>query len=334
MSFLFPTIRTTLVALLVALGVLGAPAASAETRVALVLPGSISDGGWNEGAYRGLKSLDASAGYDTAFSENVSQADIPRVVRGYADDGFDLVIGHGFQFGSLFAEIALDYPDQSFFATTSAPGGSEIPANALYVDFRYPDAAYGAGVLAALISERGEAVGVVGGGDNPTTQSMTKIFKAAAEGTVAGLKGFIIITGDYNDAAKGREAASTMIGNGADVIWHIADITGIGAVEGAAAKNARIIGMFADQKDLAPGNIGTSFSSNNAGIVEEVARMVSEGTFAGGRSWKPDLSFLWLTSYGDQPYNEEVVSKEAWAGYQAAWDDIAAGRIDTEGAAN
>ena len=334
MSSISHKIRTCMASGLVALGVFAAPAAVAETRVALVLPGSISDGGWNEGAYRGLKSLDGSAGYETAFSENVSQADIPRVVRGYADDGFDLIVGHGFQFGSLFAEIAPDYPDQSFFATTSAPGESAIPANALYIDFRYPDAAYAAGVLAALMSEGRKAVGVVGGGDNPTTQSMTRIFRTAAEATVEGLKGFVIITGDYNDAAKGREAASTMIGNGADVIWHIADITGIGAVEGAAAKNARIIGMFADQKDLAPRNIGTSFSSNNAGIVEEVARMVSGGTFAGGRSWKPELSFLWLTSYGEDPYNAEVVSQETWAGFQAAWADIEAGRIDTSGTAN
>ena len=116
---------------MLALGIWTIGAASAEVTVALVLPGSIADGGWNEGAYKGLKNVEKMGGFKIAVTENVSQADIPRVVAGYADDGFHLIIGHGFQFGSLFAEISAEYPDQRFFATTSAPGKAAIPANAL-----------------------------------------------------------------------------------------------------------------------------------------------------------------------------------------------------------
>ena len=43
-----------------------------------------------------------------AFSENIAQADIPETTRGYADDGYNLIIGHGFEFGSAFVEIAPD----------------------------------------------------------------------------------------------------------------------------------------------------------------------------------------------------------------------------------
>ena len=291
----------------------------AKTSVALVLPGSIADGGWNAGAYKGLKSLEASGNYKIAFSENVGQAEIPRVVRGYADDGYNLIIGHGYQFGSLFAEISLDYPNQKFFATTSAPGGSVIPSNAMYLEARYGDVAYGAGALAALISKKGKAVGMVGGGDNPTQRMMTNIFKASAEATIDGMKGFGIITGDYNDASKGREASATMIGNGADVIWHIADITGIGAVEGAASKGATVIGMYADQKELDPGKIAFSFVTNNAGLVEEAAKMVKSDSFKGGQSWMPELSFIWLTSYGSEKYNKKLISKNEWSRFQKTW---------------
>ncbi|WP_425417314.1 BMP family protein [Oricola indica] len=309
------------------LGFGSAAGASAETSVALVLPGSVADGGWNEGAYKGLKALEASGDFTVAFSENVSQADIPAVVQGYADDGMDLIIGHGFQFGSLFAEISVEYPDQAFFATTSAPGNTEIPENALYVEFRYQDAAYGAGVLAALMSD-GNAVGMVGGGDNPTTQIMATNFVKAAEATKEGLKGYSIITGDYNDAAKGREAASTMIGNGADVIWHTADITGIGAIEGAASGGAKAIGMFSDQKELAPEAIATSFAANNAGLVEAVAKMVADGSFEGGRMWEPELGFAWVTVYGDAAYNPDVISAEDWAVFQDTWAKIDSGEIE------
>jgi basic membrane protein A len=145
-------------------------AAAATAKVALVLPGSISDGGWNQGAYEGLKALEAK-GFKVAFTENVAQAAIPQVVRGYADDGYDLIVGHGFQFGSLFAEIGPDYPKQKFFATTTAPGGTKIPDNVLYLDSRFAEVSYGAGALAALMSTK-KGVGVVGGGDNPTQQAM------------------------------------------------------------------------------------------------------------------------------------------------------------------
>lgn len=85
-------------------------AAQDNERIALIMVGSISDGGWNQLAYEGLADLDAQ-GFDTAYVENVTQARIPEVVRGYADDGFDLIIGHGFEFGSAFTEIAPEYPD-------------------------------------------------------------------------------------------------------------------------------------------------------------------------------------------------------------------------------
>jgi basic membrane protein A len=303
-------------------------AALADTTVALVLPGSIADGGWNEGAYQGLRAIEENGEFDVAYSENVSQAGIPAVVQGYADDGYDLIIGHGFQFGSLFAEIAEEYPEQAFFATTSPPGNTEVPENALYVDFRYLDAAYGMGVLAALMSG-GKAVGAVGGGDNPTTQGMMSNFVAGAEATVDGIKGYAIVTGDYNDAAKGREAATTRLGNGADVIWHTADVTGICAIEGASSQGARVIGMYADQTALAPEAMGTSLAANNAGLVEAVAQMVADDKFEGGGNWRPDLGFAWLTLYDGKTYNPELISEEAWNKFQQVWAQIDSGEIDT-----
>ena len=54
-------------------------------RVALLMVGSISDGGWNQLAFEGLADLKAK-GFGTAYVENVTQARIPEVVRGYADD--------------------------------------------------------------------------------------------------------------------------------------------------------------------------------------------------------------------------------------------------------
>ncbi len=305
----------------------GRPARAADYRVALVLTGSISDGGWNQQAYEGLKLVEAKSGYKVNFSENVKQSDIPQLVRGYADDGYDLVIGHGFQFGSLFMEIGGDYAGQKFFATTFAPKGS-IPSNVMFINSRPYDVAYGMGALAALLTRK-NAVGLVGGGDNPTQQNMSRAFKAGAEATVPGIKAFAVVTGDYNDAAKGRETALTMIGNGADVITHTADLTGIGAIKGAAEAGATVIGAFSDQTVLAPDLMATSIVNDNAAVVELVAAMGKDGGFQGGHEWAPELPTMWFTKYAAGDHNPTLVPDATWAKFKVIWGEIADGRIDT-----
>jgi len=314
-------------ALLGALALPLAPARAADLKVALVLPGSISDGGWNQQAYEGLKKIEAKGGFKTNLSENVKQSDIPQVVRGYADDGYDLVIGHGFQFGSLFMEIGGEFPKTKFFGTTFAPSGT-VPPNVMFVNTRPYDVAYGMGALAALLSKKG-GVGLVGGGDNPTQQNMSKVFKAGAEATVPGLKAYAVVTGDYNDAAKGRETALTMIGNGADVITHTADLTGIGAIKGAAEKGATVVGAFSDQTSLAPELMATSIVNDNAAIVIMVCDMAKTGSFQGGKEWTPDLAAVWYPKYKDGEYNTAAVSAETWGKFKSIWADLSAGKIDT-----
>ena len=56
----------------------------------------------------------------------------------------------------------------------------------MFINLGYFGAAYGAGALAALISEKKQAVGFVGGEDDPTQQSIQKCFIAGARNTVPG----------------------------------------------------------------------------------------------------------------------------------------------------
>jgi basic membrane protein A len=299
-------------------------------RIALIMVGTISDGGWNQLAFEGLSDL-KQEGFDTAYVENVTQARIPEVVRGYADDGYDLIIGHGYDFGSPFMEIAPDYPEQSFFVTSFQPDARSVP-NLQFINIAVLDVSYAAGTLAALVSVHKKAVGFVGGGDNPTQQAMNKAFIGGAEQAVQGLKGFGVVTGDYNNPAKGKEAALTMIGNGADVIWHAADVTGLGALQGASAAGARVIGAYANQTALAPDAMVTSFVMNLRWMVNELGHSVAAGTFAGGTEWSPTVKQLWVPTYGtgDQTteLNSRLVDDQVKEKFAVVFDDLAAGKID------
>ena len=176
-----------------------------------------------------------------------------------------------------------------------------------------------------------KAVGYVGGDDDPNQQRMKKAFIAGARHTVPGIQALAIITGDYDNAAKGREAASILIGNGADVIWHTADVTGLGAIQGAVAGNIKVLGCFSDQTPLAPNNMATSFEMNLDGMVIHVAEAVAQRTFAGGTEWQPPVDQSWLLksgSHGD--HNPRLITAEQWAAFQKIWSDLAAHKIDVD----
>src|SRR5260370_11537406 len=124
-----------------------------ETSVVLLLSGVITDGGWSQLAYNGLKELKARHEFKTAYAENISIAQMDQVARGYSDDGFDMIIGPGVEFSSTLLEVATDYPSQHYFVTTFLPQ-PEVPRNIMFVNLGYFGAAYGAGILADLISEQ------------------------------------------------------------------------------------------------------------------------------------------------------------------------------------
>ena len=296
------------------------------TSVVLLMTGVITDGGWSQLAFNGLKSL--GPGFKTAYAENIGLAQMQEVARGYSDDGYDLILGHGFEFSSALLDIAPDYPHQKYFVTSFLPQ-PKVPPNIMFMNMGYFGAAYGAGALAALISERKQAVGFVGGEDDPTQQRIQKAFIAGARNTMKGIQGLGIITGDYDNAAKGREAASTLIGNGADVIWHAADVTGLGAIQGAVAGKVKVMGCYSDQTSLAPNNMATSFEMNLEGMVRAVSHAVANRTFAGGTEWRPNVDWIWLLKAGvNGDHNPHLVSAQEWAAFQKVWGDLSANRID------
>jgi basic membrane lipoprotein Med (substrate-binding protein (PBP1-ABC) superfamily) len=84
----------------------GAPPAF---RVALLTPGSISDGGWNGGAYEGLRLIRDELGAQISHIETKTPAEFEESFRDYGSRGYDLVFGHGFEYQDAAAVVAPEY---------------------------------------------------------------------------------------------------------------------------------------------------------------------------------------------------------------------------------
>ena len=80
--------KVVLVALALALALTPVLAQAGKTlKVALILSGPANDQGWNAVALQGLKDAEAKYGIESAYSENVGNADSEAAFMDYASQG-------------------------------------------------------------------------------------------------------------------------------------------------------------------------------------------------------------------------------------------------------
>ncbi|HRN52250.1 MAG TPA: BMP family protein [Gemmatimonadaceae bacterium] len=238
--------------LLFAIVACGGAAADVEDsqafRVALLTPGPISDQSWNAAAYEGLSRIRDSLGATVRHVQTRTPADFEENFRQYGAQGFDLVIGHGFEFQDAAQRVAPEYP-QAVFATT---GGTGTGPNIAAMSFAFEEPSYLAG-MAAAASSRSRVLAAIGGTELPPVRTSFDAFTAGAQSVDPGITVLTAFIGNWDDAGAGKEQALAMIARRADVIFQNADAAGQGIFQ-AVRENpgVRIIGSNADQNGLAP----------------------------------------------------------------------------------
>lgn len=147
-------------------------------KVALILPGKKDDVSFNQAMYEGITAYaEAHPGeIDLKVTENVYEvADIEPALMDFADMGYDVIFGHGFQFMEPIVKVAPNYPDTCFLLGT---GYKSVDNSAVY-DVHLQSGGYLMGVVAALATESGK-IGVVGGANAAEIYRGHEAFKAGA----------------------------------------------------------------------------------------------------------------------------------------------------------
>ncbi len=279
-----------------------------KLKVAMLLPGPINDKGWNAKAYQGLMLIQEKLGAEVTYSENVEASDYEELFRGYGDMGYDMIIGHGFQFADAAKAVAVDYPD-SFFAITSADV-NQAP-NLAGLQNRNDELGFLAGAVAALESKSG-VVGCVGGQEMPPIVAYVEGFKAGAEHINPDIKVLSNYTGNNNDAAAAKQMAQAMIGEGADVLSHDANAAGLGVFEAVdeAPEGTMIVGCIDDQYELSPERTITSSLNSMSEAILRAATFLQEGTLeAKTYSFGVADDIITLADYRDYPISDENKAK-------------------------
>ncbi len=248
-----------------------------QLRVAMVFPGTISDQGFNQAGYEGLKMIEEQLGAEIAYSENTPVAEFEQVYRQFADDGNNVIIGHGFEFGDVALAVAPDYPDVKFIVDSNPIVAAENVAGITGESWQ---AAYLLGVLAAHMSETGK-IGGIAGFDFPILVAQMEAYRLGAESVNPDIEVNVIYIGSFEDVAQAKEAAIAQIDAGADVIFHIADAAGVGIIQACQEKGVWAIGWGLDQNDIAPDTVISSLLFSGAQLIFDDTKKIVDGTWTG-----------------------------------------------------
>lgn len=246
-------------------------------KVALLLSGPANDQGWNAIALAGLVAAEEEYGIETAYMENVDIADTEAAYTDYAAQGYDLIIGHGFQFGDPAVRVAAKFPDTYFMATEAA---SQAENMASYV-MSCEEGAYLMGVLCSSMSKSGK-IGVVGGFEQPSIVKEVEAFKIGAKEVNPDVVVYEAYISSYTDVTAGKAAADSMIDQGADVLYHVANQAGTGVIKAAEENGLLACGNSYDQNSIAPDTVMCSTVYNMPQVILTAVGQVRDGSFGGG----------------------------------------------------
>jgi basic membrane lipoprotein Med (substrate-binding protein (PBP1-ABC) superfamily) len=269
------------VGLLVALALLsgcspgGREASDADLRVALLTPGSIRDGGWNQGAYEGLLAIRDQLGAEVAHQETRTPQDFESGFRDFAARGYQLVFGHGFEFQDAASKVAEEFPD-TVFVTTS---GSTIRPNVAPIVFELEQATYVLGYVGARVSRHAH-VGAIGGMQIPPVESTFTAFEAGARAARPDVRLATSYLGSWEDVSAAREATLAQIAQGVDVLIHNVDDAAPGFFQ-AVAESSEVFafGTNRNQNGRAPNSVLASGTLDIPRALLLVAREVESGQF-------------------------------------------------------
>lgn len=243
-------------------------------KVALLTPSPISDAGWSANAYEGLKSIEKDLGATIANKQSVG-TQIRDDMRSYAQDGFNLIIGHGFEYNDPAIEIGKDFPDVAFLSSSGGKTSTNVGTFRFYLEQGF----YLAGYTAGLMSKTGK-VAMIGGPQVPSIESTFKGFEAGAKAARPDIKVIQAFTGKDDDVAKAKQATEAAIAEGADFVIHQANAAVTGVFQACEAKGVFCFGANSDQNSAGKTMLASAII-NSAPAFKLLAQDVKDGKFKG-----------------------------------------------------
>ena len=225
-----------------------AQSASAPTRAAWIYVTPVTDTGWTRQHELGRQAVEKAFGADvqTRYVADVAEGpDAERVLRELAREGHDIIFTTSFGYMEPALKVAHEFPDVKFEVIT----GVKRAPNVATANARYYEGRYLSGVAAGLMSES-NMVGYVAGFPIPEIISSINAFTLGLRSVKPAATVRLIWLNEWYNPSREREAAMTLMDQGADVLAFNSAST---AVMRAAQERGKLaIAYHSDMRSVAP----------------------------------------------------------------------------------
>lgn len=272
--------------------------------------GGVNDKSFNASAWKGVQDAMAALPVDGKFLQSTQQSDYQKNIQQMLTDKSDLIVTVGFLLGvdtataakanptQKFAIVDYTYPDCYPGAVEGKDCGSsaDLP-NVRGLAFQTDQAAFLAGMLAAGMTKTG-VVGTFGGLQIPTVTIFMDGFVAGVNyynkqnNTTVKVLGWDPATqkgtfvGNFNSLDDGKNTATSMAQEKADIIVPVAGAVGLGsAAYCQTSTKCLIIGVDTDWFVSSPDYASVELSSIQKKIDVAVLKTITDvvnGKFTGG----------------------------------------------------
>ena len=226
----------------------GTAAAADPLKMAWVYVGPPGDGGWTYAHDLGRKAVEAKLGdkVKTTFVENVPEgADAERVIRDLAAKGNSVIFTTSFGYMEQTLKVAKSFPKAQFYHAT----GFKSADNVTIYNSRMYEPAYLAGIIAGHMSKKG-VLGFVASFPIPEVVRNINAYTMGARSVNPKITTKVVWINTWFDPSKERQAAETLIGQGADVLLQNTDSSAV--LQTAQDKGVYAFGWDSDMTAYGP----------------------------------------------------------------------------------
>lgn len=259
-----------------------AHAADEPLKAGFVYVGPVGDAGWTFAHDQGRLNMEkALAGkVKSTYVENVPEgADAERVIRQLAADGNKIIFTTSFGFMNPTLKVAQAFPNTYFDHAT----GYKTAKNMGIYQARSWEGAYMLGVLAGKMT-KSNILGFVGSYPVPEVVRNIDAYTLGAQSVNPKIKTKVIWVSSWYDPARERQAAETMIAQGADVLSQNTDSPAV--IQTAEEKGVYAFGWDSDMSKFGPKAHLVASTLNWSRYYTDTVKEVLAG------KWKP-ASTLW-----------------------------------------
>lgn len=205
------------------------------------------------------------------FSENVANTDYERVMREYAEQGQQMIVGEVFGLERAARKVATDYPETAFLMGSSF---GPVAPNFSVFDNWIHEPSYLSGMVAGAATDS-NVIGMVGGYAIPEVNRLMHAFMDGAREVNPDVKFIVNFIDSWYDPPKAKESAFAMMDAGADVMY----AERFGVSDAAVERGVKAIGNVIDTAGDYPGTIMASALWHMEATIDKAISNVAGGTF-------------------------------------------------------